>query len=176
VSHIDHITDENTNISCPLHRTKQRKQHRFPFKSPHRFSISGNVSSSNMKFSSALVALLSTATAGTSSAFVASSKGASTAHTTSTQLQAAECNNNFLAKACATAAMTAFLWGSPSILAEQASNHNNLLGAPMITNTYAASAKEMASGSGSRVNKDPESLLRLGLPINNKEVSASIHI
>eukprot|EP00804_Cyclotella_cryptica_P000888 CCRYP_001116-RA/>CCRYP_001116-RA protein AED:0.17 eAED:0.17 QI:0/0.66/0.5/1/1/0.75/4/189/364 len=28
----------------------------------------------------------------------------------------------------------------------------------------------MASGTGSRVNKDPESLLRYGLPINNKEV------
>lgn len=33
-----------------------------------------------------------------------------------------------------------------------------------------ANAKEMASGSGSRVNKDPESLLRYGLPIQNKEV------
>lgn len=32
-----------------------------------------------------------------------------------------------------------------------------------------ASAKEMASGSGTRVNKDPESLLRLALPINNKD-------
>jgi hypothetical protein len=31
-------------------------------------------------------------------------------------------------------------------------------------------AKEMASGSGSRVNKDAESLLRYGLPINNKDV------
>jgi hypothetical protein len=28
----------------------------------------------------------------------------------------------------------------------------------------------MASGSGSRVNKDAESLLRYGLPIQNKEV------
>jgi hypothetical protein len=36
--------------------------------------------------------------------------------------------------------------------------------------TPPAVAKEMASGSGSRVNKDPESLLRLGLPIKNKEV------
>jgi hypothetical protein len=35
----------------------------------------------------------------------------------------------------------------------------------------AAHAKEMASGSGSRVNKDAESLLRYGLPIQNKEVS-----
>jgi hypothetical protein len=28
----------------------------------------------------------------------------------------------------------------------------------------------MASGNGSRVNKDPESLLRYGLPIDNQEV------
>jgi hypothetical protein len=33
-----------------------------------------------------------------------------------------------------------------------------------------AFAREMASGSGSRVNKDPESLLRYGLPISNPEV------
>lgn len=39
-----------------------------------------------------------------------------------------------------------------------------------VTNTVSVSAKEMASGSGSRVNKDAESLLRLGLPIKNKEV------
>ena len=36
-----------------------------------------------------------------------------------------------------------------------------------------AVAKEMASGSGSRVNKDADSLLRYGLPIKNKEVSSS---
>ena len=35
---------------------------------------------------------------------------------------------------------------------------------------FVASAKDKASATGSRVNKDPESLLRLGLPINNKEV------
>jgi peptidylprolyl isomerase len=34
----------------------------------------------------------------------------------------------------------------------------------------AAVAKEMASGSGSRVNKDADSLLRYGLPIKNKDV------
>jgi hypothetical protein len=38
----------------------------------------------------------------------------------------------------------------------------------------AANAKEMASGSGSRVNKDPESLLRYGLPIDSKEVSCDV--
>jgi hypothetical protein len=37
-----------------------------------------------------------------------------------------------------------------------------------------AFAKEMASGSGSRVNKDPESLLRYGLPISNPEVRVCI--
>lgn len=40
----------------------------------------------------------------------------------------------------------------------------------MMPTPPAALAKEMASGSGSRVNKDPESLLRYGLPINNNEV------
>jgi hypothetical protein len=43
---------------------------------------------------------------------------------------------------------------------------------PIILNV--ANAKEMASGSGSRVNKDPESLLRYGLPIQNKEVCIAI--
>ena len=37
-------------------------------------------------------------------------------------------------------------------------------------NVNVAMAKEMASGSGSRVNKDAESLLRYGLPVKNKEV------
>jgi hypothetical protein len=38
------------------------------------------------------------------------------------------------------------------------------------TSSYiSASAKEMASGSGTRVNKDPESLLRWALPIDNKD-------
>ena len=43
-------------------------------------------------------------------------------------------------------------------------------GAPSFLTPPAAVAKELASGSGSRVNKDPESLLRYGLPINNKQV------
>jgi len=41
-----------------------------------------------------------------------------------------------------------------------------------VRSSVVADAKEMASGSGSRVNKDPESLLRLALPIpKDKEVS-----
>ena len=35
------------------------------------------------------------------------------------------------------------------------------------------SAKELASGSGSKVNKDPQSLLRLGLPNQPKEAATS---
>jgi hypothetical protein len=42
---------------------------------------------------------------------------------------------------------------------------------PYLQDINVAMAKEMASGSGSRVNKDAESLLRLGLPIKDKEVS-----
>merc|ERR1712087_1079731 len=34
----------------------------------------------------------------------------------------------------------------------------------------AAFAKELASGSGSKVNKDPQSLLRLALPKQGKEI------
>eukprot|EP00588_Corethron_pennatum_P011708 CAMPEP_0194277866 /NCGR_PEP_ID=MMETSP0169-20130528/10067_1 /TAXON_ID=218684 /ORGANISM="Corethron pennatum, Strain L29A3" /LENGTH=435 /DNA_ID=CAMNT_0039021929 /DNA_START=92 /DNA_END=1396 /DNA_ORIENTATION=+ len=58
----------------------------------------------------------------------------------------------------------AALWSSPSLLSSL----------PVADFTGSAGgtayAKEMASGSGSRVNKDAESLLRYGLPITNKEV------
>jgi hypothetical protein len=61
-------------------------------------------------------------------------------------------------------------WWSCSIafpyLPKSYDNHNSIN--PIVLNV--ANAKEMASGSGSRVNKDPESLLRYGLPIQNKEV------
>ena len=84
-----------------------------------------------------------------------------------------------ISKIGTTIAMTAFLWGSPAILAQQ---HQQLpwttngpttpsMAITTILQQYGvANAKEMASGSGSRVNKDAESLLRYGLPINNKEV------
>ena len=39
-----------------------------------------------------------------------------------------------------------------------------------LLHTPPAIAKELASGSGSRVNKDPRSLLRLGLPSQPKEL------
>ena len=42
--------------------------------------------------------------------------------------------------------------------------------APPALHTQVVQAKELASGSGSKVNKDPLSLLRLGLPGQPKEV------
>jgi len=69
-------------------------------------------------------------------------------------------------------ALAAALWVAPATMAGPLSstfpnyvaNNNNMISSSI------ANAKEMASGSGTRVNKDPESLLRLGLPIKNKEV------
>lgn len=64
-------------------------------------------------------------------------------------------------------ALAAALWVAPATIAGPVISHfpgNNVIASSV------ASAKEMASGSGTRVNKDPESLLRYGLPINNKEV------
>jgi hypothetical protein len=70
----------------------------------------------------------------------------------------------WIGKAVTTAAITFSLWAAPSLVVEYTF--------PMVpsTNPYIAAAVEKASGTGSRVNKDAESLLRLGLPINNKEV------
>ena len=114
-----------------------------------------------MKILSIVAAL---AVAVSSSAFVQPSTR--TVRSTSTQLAAAQQQGSSwqqnLAKAASTAFVTAALWGAPAVV--QNSQWNGL--------SAAANAKEMASGSGSRVNKDPESLLRYGLPINNKEVSA----
>jgi hypothetical protein len=80
--------------------------------------------------------------------------------------------NNPFVNLCTTAALSAFLWGSPSLVAEQALNHNvpPLVSHMLQQSSTVANAREKASGTGSRVNKDPESLLRLGLPIKSKEV------
>lgn len=64
------------------------------------------------------------------------------------------------------------LWASPSAVVSTLGSGD---GSPMwvdnIKTTVVADAKEMASGSGARVNKDPESLLRYGLPIpKDKEI------
>jgi len=82
-----------------------------------------------------------------------------------------------LKSALAVTLISAALWSSPVALL---STSTSLGSAPLsvsplthsIRSTLVADAKEMASGSGSRVNKDPESLLRYGLPIpKDKEVS-----
>jgi len=78
------------------------------------------------------------------------------------------------AKNMVSVGMMAFLlWISPAAMMNQmdhmnvnSGNMDNTFG---IRNSVVVEAKEMASGSGSRVNKDPESLLRYGLPIKNKE-------
>jgi hypothetical protein len=63
------------------------------------------------------------------------------------------------------------IWASPAAMfSGDVASSNPFLNE--IHSSVVADAKEMASGSGSRVNKDPESLLRLGLPIpKDKEVS-----
>lgn len=71
-------------------------------------------------------------------------------------------------------ALATALWTAPATLAGQAS-HFPTFGNEVIASSV-ASAKEMASGTGSRVNKDAESLLRYGLPIDNKEVRASFWV
>ncbi len=77
----------------------------------------------------------------------------------------------------ASTVIAAALWASPppalfdNMNMDAATNANNQF-MNAIQTSMVADAKEMASGSGSRVNKDPESLLRLGLPIpKDKEVS-----
>ena len=69
-------------------------------------------------------------------------------------------------KAVVSGVLAATLWSLPAMNVPLPFPHHQG-GAPVMT----AQAKEMASGTGSRVNKDAESLLRYGLPINNKEVS-----
>jgi hypothetical protein len=75
------------------------------------------------------------------------------------------------------------IWASPAALVggmmSESGMGNSYNHDPMHISSYldairpsvVAQAKEMASASGSRVNKDPESLLRYGLPIpKDKEV------
>ena len=70
--------------------------------------------------------------------------------------------HSLLQKAFSASVASMLLWNTCTL---QDVNNNNLL------NDRVVSAKEMASGSGSRVNKDADSLLRYGLPIKSKEVS-----
>lgn len=73
---------------------------------------------------------------------------------------------NQIGKLLTTGLVTASLWAAPAVVQDAFQG----IGAPEIMTSSAANAKQMASASGSRVNKDPESLLRYGLPINSKEV------
>ena len=84
--------------------------------------------------------------------------------------------NDFMAQMGATAALSMALWGAPNafVSSQQAAGQSNMI-PPMVEHVFAANAKEKASGSGSRVNKDADSLLRYGLPIQNKEVSFCVH-
>lgn len=71
--------------------------------------------------------------------------------------------------AAAATILAGAIWASPAAILGSNNIDNSLFN--QIQSSVVADAKEMASGSGSRVNKDPESLLRLGLPIpKDKEV------
>lgn len=74
--------------------------------------------------------------------------------------------------AMAATLLAGSLWSSPSALVSMTSNgHGTPVWLDGITSSVVADAKEMASGSGARVNKDADSLLRFGLPIpKDKEI------
>ena len=75
----------------------------------------------------------------------------------------------------ASTIVAAALWVSPPALFHNVNAPINNMIPDTIRTSVLADAKEMASGSGSRVNKDPESLLRLGLPIpKDKEVCSTL--
>jgi hypothetical protein len=86
---------------------------------------------------------------------------------------------HFWSKVGTMAAISLALWAGPTTLVastinigasvdQQQQQHQG--NTASLQQYFSASAKEMASGSGSRVNKDAESLLRYSLPIKNKEV------
>lgn len=78
---------------------------------------------------------------------------------------------SWIGKVVATTAITISLWGiPPPFLLDVPFTDGSHAHVNPISPLFLASAKEMASGTGSRVNKDADSLLRLGLPIQNKEV------
>jgi len=84
-------------------------------------------------------------------------------------------------KGAATATLLASaIWASPTAILGNTNDVHGNVNNPLlqqIQSSVMADAKEMASGSGSRVNKDAESLLRLGLPIpKDKEVSTYLVI
>ena len=123
-----------------------------------------------MKASLPLAALLATST--TTDAFSPLTPQSASRYGTSSALQASANENEFsletlsrnVGKVVASAAVSAALWGSDlAPFAQQ-----------QMMQVQPVQAVEKASGSGSRVNKDAESLLRYGLPIQNKEVRTFI--
>ena len=111
-----------------------------------------------MKFSTAAII---TTTLSSAAAF----SPISTQSTSSTALQANLKDVENFSKATLLAGA---IWASPTLL-NNVNTDNTML--QDMTSMTRVEAKEMASASGSRVNKDPESLLRLGLPIpKDKEV------
>ena len=76
---------------------------------------------------------------------------------------------NQVGRFLATGLVTASLWAAPAMLIQQTPSWM-MMDSSSWTLSSVANAKQMASASGSRVNKDPESLLRYGLPINSQEV------
>lgn len=84
----------------------------------------------------------------------------------------AESNRSIWSKAVGAALASSLAWNANVMTFDLSSvsvsheNTNNLIS----WNSNRVEAREMASGSGSRVNKDAESLLRYGLPIQSKEV------
>jgi len=121
-----------------------------------------------MKFS--LLTLLCALVTAPVTAFINPSVSAAPASKTSLEAERSNINNAFTTF-CTTAALSAFLWGSPGMIAEQATMHQLPFGMnQVLEHNVVASAKDKASATGSRVNKDADSLLRLGLPINSKEV------
>jgi len=118
-----------------------------------------------MKFSLSSLALL--ATCASTSAFAPSNININV--NVGSQLNAKNSIFQSIEEGVKGAAAATFLagaiWASPAaMVSNDAISSNNLLN-DNVRSTIVADAKEMASGSGSRVNKDAESLLRLGLPI-----------
>lgn len=90
-----------------------------------------------------------------------------TAGRSSLQMKKERTWEDHIGQAVTAAAFAASIWASPASMMGPLAEQNSFFSNSAST----AVAKEMASGSGSRVNKDPESLLRLGLPIpNDKDV------
>lgn len=121
-----------------------------------------------MKFSTAAII---TSTLSTAAAFSPISTN-TRSHTSCTALEAYPNFLKPLENFSKATLLAGAIWASPTILNNVNTDNVFLQDIQSFTRVE---AKEMASGSGSRVNKDPESLLRLGLPIpKDKEVRHDI--